>query len=342
MPAAAPPWERRAGDLLRHADERIRVISTCTPTNIQTEGAALVSAFDAGQPREPRFSYAAVSPFEHTASLERLADTLEPEGTRGAMFAARARELALEAHICAAVGTPRLGELARRRYGDGDAGDGLAEAWSRLCPVAEDTPHLSDDESDGESLVSAMRAELGRQRIGFAVRVATLAALAATGKRVIFVAKGRAMSRHAVRRTVHHEVHGHALPRWRASQRDFPLYEVGTAGSSDDQEGYALALEEEAHLLDDERKRVLARRHIAARAVRDGADFVETVGGLRALETPLEEAIRIACRVHRGGGLAREVAYLPALLRVRPVMATPLREVLGHGRVALRDAPSLP
>ena len=58
---------------------------------------------------------------------------------------------------------------------------------------------------------------------------------------------------------------------------------------------------------------------------------------------PLADALRIAARVHRGGGLAREAVYLPALLRVEAALAdeAQLDEVLGAGRVSVDAASAL-
>ena len=54
------------------------------------------------------------------------------------------------------------------------------------------------------------------------------------------------------------------------------IFRIGTARGSDDQEGRALALEKAAGLFDGHRRREIALRHAAARAVEDRADFVAT------------------------------------------------------------------
>jgi hypothetical protein len=103
----------------------------------------------------------------------------------------------------------------------------------------------------------------------------------------------------------------------RASVEELGLFAVGTAGGSDDQEGRALLLEEQSGISDTRRRAVLGRRHAAARALRRGADWVETVELLIQLGAELPEAIDLASRVHRGGGLGREIVYLPALAKVQ-------------------------
>src|SRR5262249_52921029 len=108
----------------------------------------------------------------------------------------------------------------------------------------------------------------------------------------------------------------------------------------EDEEGRALVIEERYELLDDERRRELGIRHRMALDVRSGADWVESVRfGLAFGLTP-RESVRIAARIHRGGGLAREVIYLPAWERVtRAFDADPTLEAwLERGRVSVDAA----
>src|SRR5690606_4276123 len=121
----------------------------------------------------------------------------------------------------------------------------------------------------------------------------------------------------ACRRVAVHELYGHVLPRQRASVQRLGLFHVGSAGGNDEQEGLALFYEANHHLLDGARKSELALRHLAALALFEGASFHETVTGLIARHGAQPDvAVSLGLRVYRGGGLGREVAYLPAYLRV--------------------------
>jgi hypothetical protein len=73
------------------------------------------------------------------------------------------------------------------------------------------------------------------------------------------------------------------------------------------------------------------------------ADFVDTARLLLDRGADLDDALRIAARVHRGGGLGREAVYLPALLRVEAALAADagLDRVLAAGRIAVDAAPVL-
>ena len=339
--------------MLGAAAARIRVIGASTPVNLGAEVARLAAAWARAGAEAPRFVYGAAA--DHGAlreALEGAAARIEGEGEIGAIYAARARELALEAAICEAAGGPGYWEAARRRYAARDGFDGeadtLAAAWleaptgdapARACSLVR-----SDDERAPGSLLSRMREEVGARRLPVRVVVVDIAPLAATGDGAIQVAAGRLVTREDVERTVLHEIEGHAAPAARAAGLRPGIFAIGTARGADDQEGRALAIERAAGFLAGGRRRELALRHAAARSVERGADFVETARMLAAHGAPsVPDALRIAARVHRGGGLGREVVYLPALLRVEAaLLARPaLAAVLGAGRVSVEAAPTL-
>ena len=140
-----------------------------------------------------------------------------------------------------------------------------------------------------------------------------------------------------------HEIHGHALPRARPRHEPLGLFAVGTAGGSDDEEGRALLLERRAGCLGAHRRAELARRHLAATALRNGADFSETVRLLLATESSIDEALAIAARAHRGGGLGREIVYLTALARVGRILEVDpdVETWMERGRIAAHAVPIL-
>jgi hypothetical protein len=151
-----------------------------------------------------------------------------------------------------------------------------------------------------------------------------------------------------VERTVTHEIEAHALPRTRARALPVAIFAMGTAGGSDDQEGYALWLEERRGLSGAGRRRELGSRHRAVSMMRAGADFVSVVRGVRGWGTSLEGALRIAERAFRGShgdtpGLGREHVYLDAYLRVRDRLAAAPEDeaVLRAGQVAVRAIETL-
>lgn len=348
--ARVPRWAAKASVVLAAAASRLRLIAANTPVNLRDELGRLTSVWQREGAGAPRFTYeSAADHGELRRALDAIARELETEGALGAIYAARARELALEAALCEAAGGPALFALARRRYArrdDLDArADALARAWldeGPAEPAAEAS--TSDDDRDRASLLSRLREEIGRLRLPMRVVVnANLASLAATGDRTVHVAAGRQMSPRDVERTVLHEIEGHVLPRLRGERAELGIFAVGTAWGSDDQEGRAIAIERSNGYLDHARRRELALRHGAAREVEKGSDFTSTTKTLLGEGAPLGAALRIAARAHRGGGLARECVYLPAFLRVEAAVRADasVDAVLRAGRVSVEAAPAL-
>ncbi|MCC6556072.1 MAG: DUF1704 domain-containing protein [Polyangiaceae bacterium] len=346
-----PEWAGEADRVLGAAAARIRVVGASTPANLRAELERLEQAWGRAEVGAPRFEYRAAE--DHgalRAALERVAARLTAEGAIGQVYAARALELAAEAAICEAAGGKGFWEAARRRYAARDGfdaeADALAAAWLEEGDggAAPGSAMRSDDEREPRSLLSRMRQEVGARRLPLRVVVLDIAPLAAIGDGVIQVAAGRMVTREDVERTVLHEIEGHAAPAARAARLRPGIFAFATARGSDDQEGRALGIERAAGFLVGARRRELSLRHVAARSVEGGADFVETARLVLARGAPgVRDALRIAARVHRGGGLGREVVYLPALLRVEAALrARPaLAGVLGAGRVAVEAAAAL-
>jgi hypothetical protein len=352
-------WIPAADRALSQAAGRIRLIRAVTPVNAERELALLEDAFRRGTPRAPTWSYERTGVgVELENALDALASFVQSEGKLGAVYAARARELALEAEMIESVATPRLPRLAARRFlsatsaEDLARADALARAWTDIPDEAaepRETLVRTCDPSHPGSLYSAMAAEVGRLRLPVRVLVqAGLASLAATGDGVILVAAGKLAGASDVARTVLHEVAGHVLPRVRAAGAPMGIFAIGTARGIDDQEGRALLLEREWGFFDSARMRELGLRHLAARANLEGGDFVDVARVLLDRGASIASAVRIAARVQRGagpggGGVAREVVYLPAMLRVERAMegeeGTVVQAMMAEGRIAAEAAP---
>lgn len=343
----------RATAALSQASARVRVVAANTPVNLRAELSRVEDAWRREGAAEPFFTYEPVpGGDELRALLEEVARDLEARGDLGAIYAARARELGDEAALCAAAGTSDLWAAARRRFSRRDTfddrADVQAEQWlaQKPPPGAEEDREVvaSDDERSPRSLLSRMREEIGRRRLPLRVVVRqNLASLAATGEGHVQIVAGRPLGVREVERTVLHEIEGHAAPRAAAAENPLGIFALGTARGTDDQEGRALVLERRHGYLDHARRREIALRHVASRAVEARADFVETTRLLLGHGAPLGAALRIAARVHRGGGLAREAVYLPALLRVEEAIAgdPAIEAVMRAGRVSVEAAPVL-
>lgn len=344
--------------LVAHAARKVQLLAALTPLEVKRERARLVAALRSGARAVPRWEYAPVGHDEVRRALDAAERLLVPEshGPLEALYLARVRELSVEASLCAAAGTGEVARLARERFAPLDGA--VARAGSTLCAawLAQPAPPpchgeaLPSDDPDPRSLLSRMRAAVGRLRLPFAVVPhPPLAPLAATGDGVILVATGRLVADEDVERTVLHEIEGHARPRARALATGLGLFRDGTARGIDDQEGRALLLEERAGMLGARRRRKLAARHRAVEAMLEGASFADVASMLVEVHgLDDDDAVLVAERAFRGGdgvrpGLGRERVYLEAFVRVRDHLAAhPDDEaVLEVGQVAVGAAGTL-
>jgi hypothetical protein len=336
------PLFQNTQQLLRRAEAEIRLIDRAQPLNAVAEREALIVVFGSGKARSPRFEYAPRPAFGSLrGALEAAALAIGKFGALGAAYAARAVELESEARAAEQIATGEFETYSSYRYPLEQSPDAeTAEAWAaRWISAPDEAPtkqHRSDDRADPDSLYCALE----RATLGLPVRLeirANQAAAAAVGDGFVGVRPGLWHSKETALRIVLHEIEGHVRPRVLAQREDLGLFRVGSAKSSDDEEGRALLLERGAGLLEGERRRELSRRHIAARDVRLGASFEDIVSKLVGLGHDIASAVEAACRAYRGGGLARESVYLVALARVtRTFEAEPdLEGYFEHGRVSV-------
>jgi hypothetical protein len=339
------------------ATRGVRLLAAMTPTNLREERGRLVRELSRSGSVVPRFTYAPADRGELRGALARLARRAAAAvpARLARLYLARIEELELEARVVEAVGTGRLGALAEARFTKPpDAALELRErelvaAWLAL-PREGPSARTPSDASVPGSLLSALRREVGARRLPFAVEAsATLQSRAATGERTIWVARGRPLTAEETRRTVLHEIDGHVMPRVRARSLS-PIFSIGTARGTDDQEGLALVLEERASAMTASRRRELAARHRAAWEMRGGASFHDVARGLtREGGLGFDEAIDVAQRVFRGSagsgpGLGRELVYLRSWLEVGAHLARRPDEerVLGSGQVSVASLRDLP
>lgn len=337
--------------LVLQASREVQMLGALTPIDAHRERERLVESLRAGRVPTPRWTYGPWRGDDVRRALDAAERALAHDAADPveALYLDRVRELSLEAALCAAAGTPDVARLARERFAPQEAG--VARNASALCaswleeprePGASET--LTSDHDDPRSLLSLMRAAVGRSRLPFTVVLQpTLAALAATGEGVILIAVGRPVTAEDAARTVLHEVEGHARPRARALEAPLALFRAGTARGVDHQEGLALLLEERAGLLGPQRRRQLAVRHRAFEAMTGGATFADVATALvREHELDPLHAVVVCERVFRGGngtgpGLGRERVYLESLVQVGAHLgAHPDDEaVLATGQVAV-------
>ncbi len=332
--------------LLGLAERSIALLDRARPLNSESEARRAQALYEQGQPSNPAWIYAYPPDLGGLrAELARVATQLEAGDGIARLYAERARELELEARVAEAIGSPGFSRLARQRY-PAPAGDSAstrrAREWAQLrltCAPGELTP--SDASSSPHSLLSQLLSAVRKLKLPVVIALKDdLQSVAAVGDDTVFVKPGVQLTRKAARRIVMHEVWGHVLPRLNARSCPLGLLKVGSALGADDEEGRALLLEQRFGLMERERQVELGRRHLAAVSIAQGADWVEAVRLLVDMGAELDRAVQIACRAQRGGGLAREVVYLPAHQRVHAALeAEPELEAwLAAGRLSVSAA----
>jgi hypothetical protein len=342
--------------LFARAENRVALLGRCRPVDGRATTEAWLAAHRRGQRRALEWRYLPapdLGPLRR--ALEAAAAELLGHGTIGALYAARAEELELEARLAERIGQASFHALARQRHTEGTSPDWqearrLSTIWAappRPALAARAEPvelYASDDRRSPHSLWSALTREIGRRHLPLRLEIANdLPSRAACGEGVIFIGKGHRLSAREARRVAVHELLGHALPRLAARAHDLGLLRVGSARANDDEEGRALHIEAAHGLLDVVRRRELGLRHTAALAVAGGAQVEECVAELGQFGCDAEEAVAIYARIARGGGLCRELEYLPAWLRfaVAADREPALAAWLARGRLSLSAACAL-
>lgn len=140
----------------------------------------------------------------------------------------------------------------------------------------------------------------------------------------LMVSRGNLLVSHSTRlpssrveALIQHEVGTHILTYHNGRAQPFRQLYSGLSGYEELQEGMAVFAEYLVGGLSRPRLRLLAARVIAARALTEGAAFVET---FRQLDDDWgfeqRTAFGITMRVYRGGGLTKDMVYLKGLVRL--------------------------
>jgi hypothetical protein len=344
LPARAERFARE----LKRCEARVALLDRVRPLNLAAELSRLGAAFARGSRPAAAFEHGPPAELgELRRALSEAARTLESGEVEERLLAARALELELEAELAEQLGSPRFLELSAKRFPlPADAGSvrRLAEVFL-TTPAAPEEPrglHRSDAREDPESLWSQVSRRLASERWPVRVElVPGLVSLAAVADGVVRVRPGAFLSARVGQRIALHEVEGHVRPRVLGAALG-GVFLAGSARSSEDEEGRAIWLEERAGLLGAERRRELARRYLAVESLRQGGELWDTVDALGRSGATAGAAIELACRVHRGGGLGRELLYLSGYARVAPRFAASpaLERVMQCGRLSV-DAAAL-
>jgi len=282
--------------------------------------------------RPMRHAFAAMAHGLPASAADRPADSafdrlrvLASDSGLDAIYGPRIDELRVERDAIFDQGDARrLANAAR--YGSAtteianDAREGACITLATLATHLASTEVVSQGARPDAPFVADAPARLAAfaRASGLSIRVVvepSLVADAASGESTLFLAP-RAFQEVDVIRLAAHEIAGHLVAAANAREQPLALLRVGTAGSWDDQEGLALTLEHAAGALDAARRRRLGARAVAALVYLEGGVAADARERLAALLVPEDVAAVAIRRAFRGGGHARDLAYLRGVVRV--------------------------
>lgn len=349
----------RLDALLGRVCAAARVLPALVADNAVSERARLDAAIGRGEPVQPRWVWPRRRVDPQAWAVLDEARTLAIGAPAEALYVARLDELELDLALVEAIGDGRrVRPIAARRYGTGvtlvDSADGgepsapvVDVARAMLATLAWDREaRLLPPDAPSNVDSAAARFRRAAEALGLSIEVRVeprLAASAAAGERIVFLAE-RNFGERETTRLVAHELYGHLVAAANGRAQPLGVLKLGTAGSFADQEGVSLCLEEESGAMDGARLRTLAARVVVTHGMHSGASFGECALGLvRDHGLDVRDAVRTAERAFRGGGVARDAAYLVGWLRVRAAVARGdvALDELRVGRVGLADVETL-
>jgi len=152
----------------------------------------------------------------------------------------------------------------------------------------------------------------------------------------LLIGRGTRIAESRAEALLQHEVGTHLLTYLNGRAQPLKMLHTGLPGYDALQEGLAVLSEHLVGGLTAARLRVLAARVIAARALVDGASFVEVFRELtRTHRFEQRPAYTITMRTFRGGGLLKDAVYLRGLLDILKYLAKGGRiDILFIGKIA--------
>lgn len=218
--------------------------------------------------------------------------------------------------------TSRFRHGSIQLYGDID------ESLTHLAlDILEQVPSRSRDENTRRTISPQEFADRAREEIAYLKKgLPSLSATVEVRSDVssLMVSRGNLLvstqsriPESRVESLIQHEVGTHVLTYHNGRTQRFQQLYAGLAGYDELQEGLAVLTEYLSGGLSKPRVRMLAARVIAARAMLDGATFVETFRELdRRYDFAKRTAFNIVMRIFRGGGLTKDAVYLRGLVQI--------------------------
>lgn len=321
--------DRRA----RHVDRRLAEVHRAFDTLRQVTPVNTEEAWEefqaSGEERGPRLRYRPL-PFDPEyvkrrlfgIAIERVEDPL-----LGFLFREKQEELDREISMLRDLGTPRFVHASVQLYGGAERElVATAREVLRRLPSGDEEREYpghagrTPGQVGAAEFVREAREEMdryGHRHPAFEGRIEVrddVTAGLTVSQGVLCVSRNLSVARNRVAPLLHHEIGTHVLTWFNGGRQPLRQLASGLAGYDPLQEGIAVLAEHLVGGLTRGRMRVLAGRVLAVRALLDGATFVETYRTLtRQYHFRPRAAFIVTLRVHRGGGLTKDAAYLRGL-----------------------------
>lgn len=261
------------------------------------------------------------------------------------IFREKQRELSLQLDLLSDRGSPRFLHGGIALYGAVDSAM-VATAQDALGRISPAEPRRPGTMVGAVEFAARASAEVEKYRqvhpdVGAQVRIRDDVTSLVVSRGNLIVGSAMRFSEDRVDPLIQHEVGTHVVTFWNGMAQRIRLLSVGLAGYDELQEGLAVLAEYLVAGLTGPRLRTLAGRVIAARAVSDGSEFVDTFRLLTEDHgfAPLT-GFRIAARVHRGGGFVKDAVYLRGLQQVVEYLGDGGRlDTLLVGKISVGHAP---
>ena len=293
----------------------------CTPVNTEDAFARFLAK---GCDSVPEFLYrpltvdpAALKLALYTVPLETIEDPALHH-----IYVAQRDELDRQITMLADRNTPRFLLESQQIFGGPDKR--LRDVADRILNVAEDK-----GQADGKAFVNNAQEfarlaekELSHYRAAWTdlpaqVQIRNDIPGVMVSKGHFLVGTNVAVREDRVAPLLHHEIGTHILTYYNGLSQPLSQFHAGMPFYEETQEGLAVLSEYLCGGIDVARFRMLAARVVAVDAVVAGADFVETFRALNREHCfTKRDAFTIAMRVHRGGGLTKDVVYLRGLTAI--------------------------
>jgi uncharacterized protein (TIGR02421 family) len=308
---------RQVDHQLADVAESFDLLLTVTPVNAD---AAYRSFRRSGYARPPRFQYRphTVDPSLLKRRLFDIKIERVEDPTLEALFREKRRELELKLSLIGDRLTERFLPTSVALYGKVDD-DSVALARTVLTRLEPSKASNRSKKVSGSEFAAVAEIELATYRAmdssitpSVDLRDDVSSLMVSAGSLLV----GRAMSIPAdrVNALIQHEIGTHVVTYWNGRSQPFRLLASGLARHDELQEGLAVFAEYIVGGLTPARLRILAARVVAARAVADGAEFIDTYRLLLdEVGLSSRSAFMVAMRVHRGGGLVKDAVYLRGL-----------------------------